>query len=267
MLKIVGQRPDGYHLLQTVFQLIDLCDWLTFKPSEDGCVRMDGLLAGVAEEQNLVVRAAKKLKQCSGYRGGVSIGIEKNIPMGGGLGGGSSNAATTLVVLNKMWGLDLSVSQLIDLGAGLGADIPIFVFGYSAWAEGVGEKLEAMQLPEKWFVIIKPNCHVETKRIFSAKNLTRNSKSITISGFSSGHFVNDCLDVVKSNYPLIDEALNQLNLFGEARLTGTGACVFAEYRDKNKAQEVAASLSEELLVFVAKGLNISPLYRQIKQTN
>ncbi|MEY3289214.1 MAG: hypothetical protein RLZZ419_1456, partial [Pseudomonadota bacterium] len=227
MLRIVGQRSDGYHLLQTVFQFIDLCDWITFHPVDDGRVSLQKTIPGVPEIDDLTIKAANLLKAETGCNLGVRIEVEKNLPMGGGLGGGSSDAATTLVILNKFWNLQLSVEKLMELGLTLGADVPVFVYGYSSWAEGIGEKLEEIILKEQWVVVIKPDCHVDTKEIFSAKNLTRNSKSIRIADFIAGKHQNDCVEVVCQRYPSVKSALVALSEFSEARLTGTGACVFA----------------------------------------
>ncbi len=259
MLRIVGRRDDGYHLLQTVFQFVDLCDWLTFYPSDDGEVRLLKTIPGVAENDDLTVRAAKLLKNETGCRHGVRIQIEKNLPMGGGLGGGSSDAATTLIVLNKLWGLELPQERLLTMGLMLGADVPVFVHGHASWAEGVGEKLQSIDIPEKWFVIIKPECHVETKQIFCAKNLTRDSKYITMHDFIEGDHKNDCLPVVSQLYPLVAGALGELSGFAESRLTGTGACVFAEFDSRSEAQNAFESLKRKWVAYLAKGMNKSPL--------
>jgi len=264
MLRITGQRSDGYHLLQTVFQFIDLCDWITFHPVDDGQVRLQKTIPGVAEGDDLTVRAAKLLKTETGCEQGVCIEVEKNLPMGGGLGGGSSDAATVLVVLNQLWGLQLSVEKLMELGLRLGADVPVFVHGYAAWAEGVGEKLERISIPEQWFVVIKPDCHVDTKEVFSAKDLTRGSKSITIGAFIAGQHQNDCIDVVRECYPSVKDALVDLSEFSEARLTGTGACVFAQFDSEKAAAGVYRSLQEKWRVYLVKGLNESPLYSKLK---
>lgn len=259
MLRITGQRDDGYHLLQTVFQLIDLCDWLTFHPVEDDVVYLKKPIPGVPQDQDLTVRAACLLKEKTGYKSGVCIEIEKKLPMGGGLGGGSSDAATTLVVLNELWKLGLSIQQLMQMGLSLGADVPVFVFGYSAWAEGVGEFLERIDLPESWFVVMKPDCHVVTREVFCAEDLTRDSKSIKIDSFMSGQYQNDCLEVVRKLYSPVKEALIELSKFGEARLTGTGACVFVQFDNKSSAKEVFDQLKAEREVYLVKGLNVSPL--------
>lgn len=266
MLNITGRRADGYHLLQTVFQFVDWCDWLVFQARDDTKVVLAKPMVGVTEQDDLTVRAARLLQQHTGCQQGVLISVEKNLPMGGGLGGGSSDAATTLVVLNRLWGLGLSVKQLMDLGLSLGADIPIFIFGNSAWAEGIGECIDQVLLPESWFVIIKPDCHVETKAIFCAKDLTRDSKPITIRDFLSGRRHNDCLEVVQTLYQPVVQALSDLSKFGDARLTGTGACVFGQYDCEVEAQRVAQILQERQAWFVqvVAGVNRSPLQRQLE---
>ena len=264
MLRIVGQRADGYHLLQTVFQFIDLCDWITFHPVDDGRVRLLNPIPGVPEIDDLTVKAANLLKSETGCKAGVCIEVEKNLPMGGGLGGGSSDAATVLVVLNKLWDLQLTKERLMELGLALGADVPVFVYGYSAWAEGVGEKLEKITPVEQWVVVIKPDCHVNTKEIFSSKNLTRDSKSIRIADFMEGQHKNDCLGVVSQEYSEVKAALHALSEFSEARLTGTGACVFAQFESKELAYGAYKSLElNGWKVYLAKGLNVSPLYSKL----
>jgi len=264
MLRIVGQRADGYHLLQTVFQFIDLCDWITFHPVDDGRVRLLSPIPGVPEIDDLTVKAANLLKSETGCKAGVCIEVEKNLPMGGGLGGGSSDAATVLVVLNKLWDLQLTKERLMELGLALGADVPVFVYGYSAWAEGVGEKLEKITPVEQWVVVIKPDCHVNTKEIFSSKNLTRDSKSIRIADFMEGQHKNDCLGVVSQEYSDVKAALHALSEFSEARLTGTGACVFAQFESKELAYGAYKSLElNGWKVYLAKGLNVSPLYSKL----
>ena len=259
MLRITGRRDDGYHLLQTVFQLTDLCDWLTFHAVENDSIYLDQPIPGVPEASDLTVRAARLLRQETGCRQGVRIEVEKNLPMGGGLGGGSSDAATTLVVLNWLWGLNLPKTRLMQLGLRLGADVPVFVYGHASWAEGVGEKLEKIEPEEKWVVIIKPDCHVDTKEIFSVKDLTRGSKSITIADFIAGQHQNDCLDVVCKLYQPVKNALVDLAVYSEARLTGTGACVFAQFDSKELAEYAYNALTEKWRVYLARGLNRSLL--------
>lgn len=267
MLRITGQRSDGYHLLQTVFQFIDLCDWITFHPVDDGQVSLKKTIPGVAELDDLTVRAARLLKAETGCEQGVCIEVEKNLPMGGGLGGGSSDAATVLVVLNKLWGLQLSMEKLMELGLVLGADVPVFVYGYSSWAEGVGEKLERINIPEQWLVVIKPDCHVDTKEVFSAKDLTRDSKSIRIADFIAGQHQNDCLGVVRERYQSVKDALVDLSGFSEARLTGTGACVFAQFDSEKIAASAYQSLQKKWQVYLVRGLNESPLFSKLKSAN
>ncbi|MGZ4980929.1 MAG: 4-(cytidine 5'-diphospho)-2-C-methyl-D-erythritol kinase [Methylobacter sp.] len=267
MLRITGQRSDGYHLLQTVFQFIELCDWITFHPVGDGRVSLLKPIPGVPEEDDLTVRAAKLLKAETGCEQGVCIEVKKNLPMGGGLGGGSSDAATTLVVLNALWGLQLSMAKLMELGLTLGADVPVFVYGYSAWAEGVGEKLQRIEIPEQWFVVVKPDCHVDTKEIFLSKNLTRDSKSIRIADFIAGQRQNDCLGVVRERYQSVKDALVDLSEFSEARLTGTGACVFAQFDSEKAAASAYQSLQKKWQAYLVKGVNESPLFSKLKDGN
>ena len=265
MLRIVGQRADGYHLLQTVFQFVELCDWLTFHPSDNGEVHLAKLIPGVAEDDDLTVRAARLLQAETGCRLGVTIEVEKNLPMGGGLGGGSSDAATTLLVLNKLWNLNLPKQKLQALGLSLGADVPVFIFGQTAWAEGVGEQLAAISAPEQWVVILKPDCHVVTREVFCAKDLTRNSKSIKIGDFVRGDQRNDCLAVVSQIYPLVNEALLDLGRFSLAKLTGTGACVFAKFESFEDAKVAYDSLSGKWQVYLTKATNESLLIAKLKK--
>ncbi len=260
MLRVVGQREDGYHLLQTVFQFVELCDWLTFLPNNTSDVVLEDAISGVEHADNLIVKAANLLKKETGYAGGVHIRLDKHLPMGGGLGGGSSDAATTLVVLNALWNLQLSQDKLIALGLVLGADVPVFIFGYAAWAEGVGEKLSKISVPEQWVLIIKPDCHVNTRDIFLAKELTRDSKKITIDEFNAGQTKNDCLGVVCKHYEAIEKALCDLSVFSEARLTGTGACVFALFASKELAIEAELTLKDKWQTYLTKSCNKSPLF-------
>lgn len=263
LLNIIGQRADGYHLLQTVFQLVDWCDWLTFHSVDTSSITLRNSIFGVSEATNLAIQAANLLRQETGGTKGVCIEIEKNLPLGGGLGGGSSDAATTLLVLNHLWGLDLTVSRLMQLGLQLGADVPVFVNGYAAWAEGVGEKLVKIDIPEKWLIMLKPDCSVSTKEIFSSKNLTRDSKPIKIVDFINGQQQNDCLEVVCGLYPQVKQALLDLSAFSVPRLTGTGACVFAQFDSKASAQIAYKSLSNNWQVYLVKGLNKSPLLEKL----
>lgn len=265
MLRITGRRPDGYHLLQTVFQIIDLCDWISFHPAEDGRVSLRNPIPGVPEQDDLTVRAANLLKQYAGCEAGVCIEVEKNLPMGGGLGGGSSDAATTLLVLNRLWDLGLPVERLMELGLQLGADVPVFVYGHTAWGEGVGEELLPITIPEQWVVVIKPDCHVNTKQIFLAEELTRDSKPITMRDFIAGDWRNDCLPIVGKLYSEVGEAMDALSQYAEARLTGTGACVFAQFGSEELARQAYSELNGKWKVYLAKGLNKSPLYEKLEQ--
>ncbi|MCF7986038.1 MAG: 4-(cytidine 5'-diphospho)-2-C-methyl-D-erythritol kinase [Methylovulum sp.] len=261
MLRIVGRRPDGYHLLQTVFQFVELSDMISFYPSDNGLVTRLNTLVGVPEQDDLMVRAANLLKSETGCALGVKIEIDKHIPMGGGLGGGSSDAATVLVILNKLWDLNLSKETLMQLGLRLGADVPIFVYGHAAWAEGVGEKVVNIYPKEQWVVLIKPECHVNTAEIFSTNELTRDSESITISDFMAGQQRNDCLDVVCQKYPSVKRALAELSKYSEAKLTGTGACVFAQFDSEESAVRAFQSIAITEIgeVFLTKSVNESPL--------
>jgi 4-diphosphocytidyl-2-C-methyl-D-erythritol kinase len=269
MLRIVGRRADGYHLLQTVFQFIDRCDWITLEQRGDGRIHLAQPLPGVPEDADLTVRAAQLLKNHVGSAGlGVDITVEKNLPMGGGLGGGSSDAATLLVGLDRLWNLGLSEDTLAELGLKLGADVPVFVRGRAAWAEGVGEHLTPLpELAEPWYVVIVPDCHVATAAVFGAADLTRNSAPITIADFSRGDGRNDCLPVVRAIYPPVAAALDRLSsISAGARLTGTGACVFAEFQDQAAALAAVDTLSAEgLKAFAARGANRSPLQQSLDQ--
>lgn len=265
MLRIVRRRSDGYHDLQTVFQFIDRCDQLRFYPRKDGTVRLRRPTVGVLECDDLTVRAAQLLKSDSGCALGVDIEVDKFLPMGGGLGGGSSDAATTLFVLNGLWGVGYSLEQLQRLGLQLGADVPIFIAGFSAWAEGVGEQLVPMELSESWYVVAVPDCHVSTADVFNAKDLTRNNNPVTIEKFASGWTGNDCLSVVLAMYPPVNQVYHRISSLVDARLTGTGGCIFAEFDDKLAAQKIADGLSGFCEAFVTKGVNGSPLHQLYTQ--
>jgi 4-diphosphocytidyl-2-C-methyl-D-erythritol kinase len=260
MLRVVGRRPDGYHLLQTVFQFIDRCDWIELEPRQDGHVGVANPLPGVPEESDLTVRAAKLLRQAAGdEKLGVRITVEKNLPMGGGLGGGSSDAATTLLGLNSAWNLGLPNELLASLGLQLGADVPVFVRGYAAWGEGVGEDLTPLpDLPEPWYLVVTPPCQVATGAIFSSTELTRDNKRITIADFVAGQHENHCLPVVLKMYPRIGEAIKAVGAYVRApKLTGTGSCVFGAFDSEADAQNASRKLSDKWQVFVSKGMNRS----------
>ena len=269
-LHVTGRRPDGYHELQTLFQLIDLCDTLSIRVTDDGRIERPAGPAGVDPDADLTVRAAKALQAATGRRhAGATLRITKQIPMGGGLGGGSSDAATVLLALNHLWRCGLSVDELASLGLPLGADVPVFVRGFSAWAEGVGERLEAVELPERWYAVIHPGVAVPTRDVFQSPELTRNSPVLTIraalgsaAGMSGTR--NDCEPVVRARYPEVAEALSWLGNFAPARLTGTGSCIFASFDTPVEAERVAARVPDRWRAFVARGLNVSPVYGRLR---
>jgi 4-diphosphocytidyl-2-C-methyl-D-erythritol kinase len=260
MLQVTGQRADGYHELQTVFQLVDLCDELVFETDASGQIlRLEGP-AEVSPEQDLVVRAARRLRQQAGaWTAGARIRVRKRIPMGGGLGGGSSDAATTLVVLNRLWNLGLKIDEIAAIGLELGADVPVFVHGCNAWAEGVGERLTPVELPPRWFLILHPGVQVATRDVFHAPELTRDSPLTTIRGFFDSGGRNDCEPVVRQRFPAVAEALDWLSRFAPARLTGTGSCIFASFERAADAERIAARVPDSWRSFVARGLDRSPL--------
>jgi 4-diphosphocytidyl-2-C-methyl-D-erythritol kinase len=266
MLHVVGRRPDGYHELQTVFQLIDLRDAIDIAVREDGVIARPNGPPGVPESEDLVVRAARALKKAGGTPLGADISVLKRIPMGGGLGGGSSDAATTLVALNDMWGLGLSSPELATIGAGLGADVPVFVQGRSAWAEGIGEKLTPISLgSDSWYLVIFPGVPVPTAAVFQAAELTRNSAPTTMRGFLETGGRNDCEAVVRARFPAVGEALEWLARHAPARLTGTGACVFAKFARPEDAERIAARVPDSWRAFVARGLDESPLLEELSR--
>jgi 4-diphosphocytidyl-2-C-methyl-D-erythritol kinase len=259
-LHVTGRRPDGYHELQTLFQLIDLCDTVAIEVREDGRIERCAGPAEIAASEDLTVRAAQALQSAAGVRLGASIRVIKRIPIGGGLGGGSSDAATTLLALNRLWGCGLSSDVLAELGLPLGADVPVFVKGFSAWAEGVGERLEPVTLPERWYVIIRPGVSVSTREVFQSPELTRNSPLITIRAFFESGGRNDCEPVVRAKWPEVAEALDWLGRHAPARLTGTGSCMFASVAGPGEAERIAARVPDKWRSFVARGLNVSPLH-------
>ncbi len=263
-LHIIGRRKDGYHLLQTVFQFIDYCDLIHFDITKGGVIRCITPLSGVSAGNNLMVRAARLLKEkvkCDHC--GVDISIEKKLPIGGGLGGGSSDAATTLVALNCLWSLGLSKNELAELGLQLGADVPVFVHGAAAWATGVGENLQPIELAEPWFLVVVPGCQVSTAEIFSSSQLTRDSNPITMRQFFAGGGANVCETVVFERYPEVAVALDWLNQFSSARMSGTGACIFAAFDSESEACHVLSQLPDKWEGFVGRGINKSPLIEAV----
>ncbi len=267
-LHITGRRPEGYHLLQTVFQILDFGDELVFTLRDDGKIVLHSELEGVAPADNLIVRAAHLLQQHSHTTSGADITLLKRLPMGGGLGGGSSDAATTLLGLNRLWRTGLAISTLATLGLQLGADVPVFVRGHSSWAEGVGEQLIPIDLPETWFLVLTPDCAVNTAEIFQAQELTRNTAPITIAAFSQGGSLvatrNDCQPVVERRYPAVKQALDWLSSHAPCRMTGTGASVFAAFATQGQAEAVLALKPPWMTGFVAKGIDQSPAHRQLQ---
>ena len=262
-LHITGQRSDGYHNLQTLFQLLDFGDKLVFRSNRSGNIKINGNIDGVDEKNNLIFHAATLLQKSTGCDLGCTIDLTKNLPMGAGLGGGSSNAATTLVGLNALWKCGLTANQLSDLGKTLGADVPVFVHGESAFAEGIGDILTPLTLPQRWFLVITPNCHVSTREIFSNPQLTRNSSPIKIRALSGVEYRNDCQDVVSKLYPVVGTVLQWVENFSAPLMTGTGANVFCSFDSKSEAQHVLSKLPKQWTGFVAKGVNRSPVHEQL----
>jgi 4-diphosphocytidyl-2-C-methyl-D-erythritol kinase len=259
-LHITGRRPDGYHLLQSVFRLIDRHDTLHLRPTSDGAIRRINDVPGVQAEQDLCVRAAKLLQQHTGCLLGVEIDLEKRLPMGGGLGGGSSDAATTLLALNRLWQLHLPRRELQELGLRLGADVPIFVLGKNAWAEGIGEQLHPVTLPPGWYVVLTPDIHVATAQVFASQELTRNTIPAKMAAFFKGFGHNDLEPVVCRQYPAVASTLEWLKSFGDARMSGSGASVFLECESEAEARRVFALKPEQVAGFVAQGMDQHPLH-------
>jgi 4-diphosphocytidyl-2-C-methyl-D-erythritol kinase len=279
-LHINGRRSDGYHELQTYFQLLDWGDRMRFTHLDRPGIELGTPLPGVPEDDNLIIRAARSLQGQGSSRQGVRIDIDKRIPMGGGLGGGSSNAATTLLALNQLWQCHLDVIELARIGRSLGADVPVFVHAHSAFAEGVGEKLTSMFFKQFWYLVLEPDCHVSTAEIFSDPRLTRNTQKITIAPASrgrpadsdhdwlSGRFRNDCESLVRTRYPQIDEALIWLgrhSRHGQARLTGTGACCFTWTDTEQEAQQLLDLAGSRFRGFIAKGVHLSPAQQRLNE--
>ena len=269
-LHVVGRRDDGYHLLQSVFTLIDRCDSVRLKVRDDGAVRRLNDLPGVSSEEDLAVRAALLLKEASGTSKGADIAVEKRIPIGGGLGGGSSDAATVLLALDRLWGTGFGPDALAELGAALGADIPFFLKGTSAWAEGIGERLTPIEVPRRWYLVLAPPVAVPTGAVFAAPELTRDTEPLKMEDFSarlsdsllfaSGNgFRNDLEAVVMQRYPVVGEHLDWLRKHADARMTGSGSCVFAAFDSHEAAQQVLDRLPGSMHGFIAQGLVQHPL--------
>ncbi|WP_462381986.1 4-(cytidine 5'-diphospho)-2-C-methyl-D-erythritol kinase [Pseudomonas sp. Marseille-QA0892] len=264
MLHILGRRPDGYHELQTLFQFLDHADQIGLTPRQDGRVVLQTPIENVAHDDNLIVKAARALQAATGSTQGADIWLDKILPMGGGLGGGSSDAATTLLGLNHLWKTQVSIDDLAALGLKLGADVPVFVRGFAAFAEGVGERLEPVQPDEPWYLVIAPQVSVSTAEIFSAPELTRNTPAIKVRTVLERGGRNDCQPVVAQRYEAVRNALNWLDKFTDAKLTGTGGCVFGAFPSKAEADKVSALLPATLPGFVAKGCNVSPLHQKLR---
>ena len=277
MLHIIGQREDGYHELQTVFQFVDYSDALEFQLRSDDQIVRHSEDFDVPEDEDIIIRAAKLLRerylqknQSEDKLAGVDIYLTKNIPMGAGLGGGSSDAATTLIALNRLWQLQFSIEELAELGLILGADVPVFVHGFSAFAEGVGEKLSKISLPEKWYLVLVPPVHVSTKQVFRNSDLTRDCSAIKLCDLSRHEWRNVCTPVVSKNYPLVAQAIDILGKYSAAKMSGTGASVFADFDTKVQAEDILQKIRSGTEIegwnsFVAKGLNQSPLHHFLEK--
>jgi len=262
-LHVTGRRPDGYHSLQTVFQLLNWGDDMRFEWQESPGITLSGDTDDIAPENNLILRAAKLISPSDQ---GAHIHVRKRIPRGGGLGGGSSNAATTLLALNRLWELGLSLDALLDFGETMGADVPVFIQGQSAWAEGIGEELTPVSLPKRWFVVAQPDCMVSTAEIFAHPELTRQTPPITVQAFFSGAGRNDLQPVVESRYPEVQRAVEWLKKHSpDARMTGSGACVFASLESEQEAHDIAAQAPAGLAVIVAEGLERLPDMQEVTE--
>ena len=264
-LHITGRRDDGYHNLQTLFQLLDGGDNLTFTLTENNKISLSTQIEGVAESDNLIVRAASLLQKKSNCTRGCIIDLDKKLPMGAGLGGGSSNAATTLLALNKLWNCDLSIDELAKIGTKLGADVPVFVEGNSAFAEGIGEQLTPVDIPKSWYLIITPDCTVSTEKIFSNPQLTRNSTPIKIRALSEEQYRNDCQAIVEKLHPQVKEVVEWLETYSTPLMTGTGASVFCRWATEAQAKEVLSRVPQHWNGFVAQGVNHSLVHQKLKE--
>lgn len=264
-LHITGRRDDGYHNLQTLFQLLEGGDELTFTTTENSQISLSPQIEGVAEGDNLIFRAALILQQESNISQGCIIQLDKKLPMGAGLGGGSSNAATTLLALNRLWGCNLPIEKLAKLGAQLGADVPVFVEGFSAFAEGIGDQLTPVEIAESWYLIITPNCAVSTAQIFSHPQLTRNSAPIKIRALSEGQYRNDCQAIVEKLHPQVKEVVDWLKAYSEPLMTGTGASVFCRWATEAQAKEILSRVPQHWNAFIARGVNHSVVHQKLKE--
>ncbi len=262
-LRITKRRDDGMHELQTAFQFLDFCDHLQFQIRSDAQIRRVNSILGVLEQDDLCVKAAKLFQQTAGITQGVDITVSKQIPMGGGLGGASSNAATTLIALNNLWSTHFSEDELAELGQSLGADVPVFIRGRAAWAEGVGEQLTPIDMEEPWYLVINPNIHVSTAEMFAHLQLTRNSPKLTICPPKPGEFENVFEPLAREKYSKINSVFEWLSQHSRPFLTGTGACVIAAFANKGSAVEIQSRCPEGVTAYIAQGKNTSPLKSQL----
>jgi len=263
-LHIVGQREDGYHELETLFQFVDHKDILEIRAISSPEIKLLTPIEGVAEQNNLIYKAAKILKEKTNSQLGAEIKINKILPMGGGLGGGSSNAATVLMALNELWQCQLSLNELAKIGLGLGADVPIFIHGHSAFAQGVGEKLTPQSPTEYWYLVSKPNCSISTADVFKDKGLPRNTSRLNTTKIELKDTHNDCQTLVIKNYPKVAKLLSWLLEYAPSRMTGTGACIFSQFNSKAEALLIQSKLPSKVESFVAKGVNQSPLLAELE---
>ncbi|MCL1138355.1 4-(cytidine 5'-diphospho)-2-C-methyl-D-erythritol kinase [Shewanella pneumatophori] len=265
-LHINGRRKDGYHELQTLFQFVEHCDYLDFKVLNQPTLKLHSNMAGVvADSDNLILKAAKSLQTRTNCQLGAEIWLDKRLPMGGGLGGGSSDAATTLVALNQLWNTGLSSSELAEIGLSLGADVPVFINGFAAFAEGVGEKLVNVEPNQPWYLVLIPEVHVSTAEIFQDPDLPRNTAKVSLDALMSSEWKNDCQALVAKRHPQVAKTLDWLLEYAPSRMTGTGACVFGQFEQEHEAKDVLAKLPASIKGFVAKGANKSPLMLRLAQ--
>jgi len=264
-LHITGVRDDGYHNLQTIFQLLDYSDEVTLLRRDDGVIRRTEGLAEVEPSDDLIVKAAQALKHYTGTAHGADVGVIKRLPVGGGIGGGSSDAATTLLGLNALWECHLSTDELLGIAVTLGADVPVFVAGHSAWAEGIGEQLTPMDLPEIWFLVLHPGVFVSTAKLFSSEVLTRNKSILKMRDFTDTDIENIFEVIVREQHPEVDLSLSWLSQFSTARMTGTGSCIFAGFDSFEEAEKVLKDVPSKWKGFVARAINTSPVFEAINQ--
>ncbi len=265
-LHVNGQREDGYHELQTLFQFVTQADYLDFKITQSPELKLHSNMGlSVPDSDNLILKAAKSLQTHTQCQLGAEIWLDKRLPMGGGLGGGSSDAATTLVALNALWQTGLSRQELAEIGLSLGADVPVFINGYAAFAEGVGEKLQAVEADEPWYLVLIPEVHVSTQAVFQHPNLPRDTAKLSLSTLLNSEWKNDCQQLVADTYPQVAKALAWLVEYAPSRMTGTGACVFGTFNEQNEALSALEKLPKSLRGFVAQGINRSPLEQRLSQ--